>query len=116
MAWTSNIGDVLAGLEAKKRNMDSMVAEAANQGLVMGLNEVQALCPVDTGNLKNGYPRDSKVTKIDDCHYQIEWTSIAMNVDYCYQPKVESRKPHLGPGIHAAMPAITENFKKILEG
>ncbi len=110
MAWRSNISQLNSDLEAWKESIDSKVEAAANKALVIGLNNVQNICPVDTGNLKNSYPRCSKVEKVGDGHYKVTWTS-----DVSYQIYVEPKRPHLSPGIHAAMPEIVEDFKKALE-
>jgi HK97 gp10 family phage protein len=115
MAWTSNHSQIAAAFEAKKREIDAKVEAAANKALVLGLNNVQNLCPVDTSNLKDSYPRCSTVEKTGEAQRRITWTS---DVDYQIFQEMGTSKmaahPHLRPGIHAALPAIQEAFKEAL--
>lgn len=115
MTWSSNLSAVIASLQAAKVEVDRKASLAAGQGLVIGKNEIHVRCPRVTGNLDNGYETGSKVEKLEDAHYLMTWESVALSKNgYNYQPIVEYRKPHLSPGIHAAMPQIVENTKRLM--
>lgn len=116
MAWSSNISVVLASLAAKANQVDDAVGRAADKGKIIGVQEIQNLAPVDTGNLKGSYPRCSAVTKPSQGVRQIDWTS---DVDYqAAQEFGTSRQagtPHVRPGVAAAMPQIAKILKEELE-
>ena len=116
MAWSSNLAAVLASLSTKAAKVDAAVERTANKGKIIGVQEIQARCPVDTSNLSNSYPRCTTITKPADGARQIDFTS-----DVPYQLFVEkgtsrmSAKPHVEPGVNAAIPQITKILKEELE-
>jgi hypothetical protein len=106
-----NQSEVMAGLQARIAALDKKLDTAANQCLALGLNEVQNRAPVDTGNLKNSYPRCSAVKQSGTGIREITWTS-----DVDYQPHQELlHRPHLRPGIHAAIPAMKQAFQDAMK-
>lgn len=115
MAWNSNISSVVASLNRKQKSLDSKMEDVANQGRQIGVQSIQAFCPVDTSNLSNSYESCSTVEKLGEAHYMITFTS-----DVEYQKYVElgtskmAARPHLAPGVHAAIPQINAKLKEVI--
>ncbi|MCK9570261.1 hypothetical protein M0R72_15050 [Candidatus Pacearchaeota archaeon] len=120
MGWSSNLSVVLASLESKRRKIDQAVENTANKGKVIGVQEIQARLYAghgfDTGNLSGSYPRCTTIAKPADGVRQIDFTS---DVDYqIFVEKGTSRmsaKPHLEPGVNAAIPRISKILKEEME-
>ena len=107
----TNQAEVKAGLLARVRELDGRLDKAAAQGRQIGVQEVQARAPVDTGNLQKSYERCSIVTDDGPGKRTITWTS-----DVDYQPAQELvHRPHLRPGIAAAEPQIKEAFRECMK-
>lgn len=117
MTWKHDTSKVVAALQKKKAAIDFAVETAANQGLVMALNEVHARMQghVDTGNMNDGFDRASEVQKVADGHYQIVIQTDATNEGFPYPNVVEARFGMMSGGVHAALPQIAANLKKLVE-
>ncbi len=116
MSVKSNLQTIKLELALRRTNLTSAMKQAADQALVLGLNEILPLVPVDTGNLKSSYSRCSAVTSVNDGQATVTWTS-----DVPYAEFVENgtsrmtARPHLQAGIFIALPKIQENVKRIFE-
>ena len=95
----------MARLRAKRDGLSKALERAGNRSLIVGIQSVQALCPVRTSNLKNSYPRCSYVL-IEGLGVLIIWES-----DVYYQIYQELLyRPHLRPGIHMVLDEIHNIF------
>lgn len=117
MAWSSSGKAVIANLQRQKQSMDQNVEIAANQGLDMILNEVHARMEGHnvTENMNEGFDRASHVEKVAECHYQIITESDATSNGFHYPTVVEARFGMMSGGVHAALPQIASNLKRLIE-
>jgi len=117
MAWSSSGKVVIASLQKQKEAMDRGVDLVANQGLVMGLNEIHARMEGHnvSENMNEGFDRASHVEKVAPCHCRIIFESDAESNGFKYPTVVEARFGMMSGGVHAALPQIAANLKEKIE-
>ena len=115
--WSSTGKAVVAALQRQKEAMDNAVEAAANQGLVMILNEVHGGMEghIVTGNMNDGFDRASRVEKVAECNYKIITETDATSNGFPYPAVVDARFGMVSGGIHAALPQIAANLKEKIE-
>jgi hypothetical protein len=108
----TNYGEIIAGFERRKNVIEGGLMAGGKQGLMIGNNYIMALAPVDTGNLKNSYPRCATIKLVRPYVVELTWTS-----DVDYAPHQEFiHHPHLRPGVHQAWPEIQELVAASIRG
>jgi hypothetical protein len=118
MAWSSSGKSVIAALQKQEEAMDFAVETVANQGLITTLNEVHArmIGHIDTGNMDASFDQESKVERVEDCHYRIILANAARSEkNFPYHVVVEARFGMMSSGVHAAIPQIAANLKQKIE-
>lgn len=111
----TNLGEVLAGIEARKKRLDNLPKLAAQMG-VLALNEIHPLTHKKTGNWDASI--HAEVSEVGTFRYEL-WVGSRgafSGTGYNYGKRQEDLYHPIATGYHKAQPAMVDLWNEKMKG